>query len=61
MAGLWERWHGGEGGAIESRTIIVTDANDLVRKIHERMPDILGRDHEAWLAAPPRIPFWNRP
>ena len=50
MAGLWERWHGGEGETIESCTIIVTDANDLVHEIHDRMPVILGReDHAAWL------------
>ena len=42
MAGLWERWHGGEGETIESCTIIVTDANDLVQEIHDRMPVILG-------------------
>ena len=50
MAGLWERWHGGEGETIESCTIIVTDANDLVQEIHDRMPVILGREnHAAWL------------
>jgi len=50
MAGLWERWHGGEGETIESCTIIVTDANELVQEIHDRMPVILGReDHAAWL------------
>ena len=50
MAGLWERWHGEEGDTIESCTIIVTDANALVREIHDRMPAILGReDYAAWL------------
>lgn len=50
MAGLWERWHGSEGDTIESCTIIVTDANALVRGIHDRMPVILGReDDAAWL------------
>jgi putative SOS response-associated peptidase YedK len=50
MAGLWERWRGGEGETIESCTIIVTDANDLVREIHDRMPVILGRkDYASWL------------
>ena len=44
MAGLWERWHGPEGDTIESCTIIVTDANELVREIHDRMPVILGRE-----------------
>lgn len=50
MAGLWERWHGSEGDTIESCTILVTDANALVRAIHDRMPVILGReDYAAWL------------
>ena len=50
LAGLWERWHGEDGQALESCTIIVTDANDLVRGIHERMPVILEReDYAAWL------------
>lgn len=50
MAGLWERWHGEEGQALESCTIIVTDANDLVRDIHDRMPVILAAANFAtWL------------
>jgi len=50
MAGLWERWHGEDGAAIESCTILVTDANALVRTIHDRMPVILAReDYGAWL------------
>lgn len=35
---------------IESCTIIVTDANDLTRDIHGRMPVILDSgDYDAWL------------
>ena len=35
---------------IESCTIIVTDANALVRTIHDRMPVILAReDYAGWL------------
>ncbi|MGE5154602.1 MAG: SOS response-associated peptidase [Bdellovibrio bacteriovorus] len=50
MAGLWERWHGADGSDLESCTIIVTDANDLVSRIHDRMPVILSpQDFEAWL------------
>lgn len=48
-AGLWERW--GKGAeAIESFTIIVTDANDALRPIHDRMPAILAPgDYAGWL------------
>ena len=39
FAGLWERWRRDEE-RIESCTIIVTDANDLLEPIHDRMPVI---------------------
>jgi putative SOS response-associated peptidase YedK len=49
FAGLWESWHG-EEPAIESCAIITTDANDVVRRLHDRMPVILQpRDYERWL------------
>ena len=57
FAGLWESWTNPEGGErIESVTIIVTEANDLLRSINDRMPVILvPRDIDAWLdAAGPR-------
>ena len=41
FAGIWERWQGNEGQVIESCSIIVTEANDLIEKIHDRMPVIL--------------------
>jgi putative SOS response-associated peptidase YedK len=50
MAGLWERWHGEDGEVLESCMIIVTDANDLVRDIHDRMPVVLpSENYAAWL------------
>jgi putative SOS response-associated peptidase YedK len=50
MAGLWERWRQEDGELLESCTIIVTDANSLVRDIHDRMPVILNEgDIGAWL------------
>jgi putative SOS response-associated peptidase YedK len=49
FAGLWERWQG-PGGAVESRAILTTEANDLVRPVHDRMPVILPERHwAAWL------------
>jgi len=50
-AGLYEYWPGREGaGPIESYAIITTDANELMRGIHDRMPAILPeRDYDAWL------------
>ena len=53
FAGLWEHWQGaGKDGmlAIESFTIVTTDANATLKPIHRRMPVILDRgDYEAWL------------
>ena len=49
FAGLWEHWEH-ENEAIESCTIIVTAANDLMKPIHDRMPVILNpQDYELWL------------
>jgi hypothetical protein len=43
-AGLWERWHGEEGD-VQSCTIVTTDANELMRPLHDRMPVILSPKH----------------
>ena len=50
FAGLWEHWHGEDDETIESCSIIVTAANDLVRSIHDRMPVIVAPENYAlWL------------
>jgi putative SOS response-associated peptidase YedK len=41
FAGLWELWTGGGESALETFTVITTDANALVAPLHERMPAIL--------------------
>jgi len=51
FAGLWERWKG-DGDEIESCTIIVTEGNDLMKPIHDRMPVILD---------PTNFDFWLDP
>ena len=49
FAGLWEHWEGDQE-EIESCTIIVTEANDLLKPIHDRMPVILAPgDYDKWL------------
>ncbi|HBE91899.1 MAG TPA: hypothetical protein DDW55_04980 [Gammaproteobacteria bacterium] len=49
LAGLWEHWEG-EGKSLDSCSIIVTEANDLIRPIHDRMPVILDREKfDHWL------------
>lgn len=49
LAGLWDRWHGPQGDVL-SCTIIVTEASQFMRRLHERMPVILApQDYERWL------------
>jgi putative SOS response-associated peptidase YedK len=50
FAGLWEPWMGPNGEEMETATIITTQANRLLRPIHERMPVILAPEaFELWL------------
>lgn len=50
FAGLWERWEGEGGRVINSCTILTTEANDVVRPVHDRMPVILHPgDYDLWL------------
>ncbi len=50
FAGLWEHWQEDGGEAIDSCTILTTDANELTRPIHSRMPVILDpKDYDMWL------------
>ena len=50
FAGLWAIWRDSEGNRIPSCTVITTEANDLLRPIHHRMPVILPREmEELWL------------
>ncbi len=50
FAGLWETWRAPDGGSLESFTIVTTQANDLLKSVHDRMPVILRREDEPlWL------------
>jgi len=59
FAGLWEHWNSPEGEEILTCTIITTEANELLKQVHERMPVILPREKEdEWLdpnAEPSRL------
>lgn len=49
LAGLWDVWHGPDGDLL-SCSIIVTAANQFMRRLHERMPVILApQDYARWL------------
>lgn len=50
FAGLWDRWQPDGEDAVESCTILTTEANSVLRPVHDRMPVILHPDdYEAWL------------
>ena len=49
FAGIWEEWHG-DGETLETCAIITTDANDMAKDVHNRMPVILTGDEAlAWI------------
>lgn len=51
FAGLWERWHVPDGDALETFTILTTEASPAMAPIHARMPVLLdGAARESWLA-----------
>jgi putative SOS response-associated peptidase YedK len=50
MAGLYDTWVSADGVKVHTCTILTTQANDLVRGIHDRMPCILTSEQAAvWL------------
>ena len=50
MAGLWESWRSGHEDAVQSFTIITTDANESTCQVHDRMPVIVEpHDYPMWL------------
>lgn len=51
LAGLWARWKQPETGeAIDSYTVITTQANNFMTPVHDRMPVVLSQsDWAAWL------------
>jgi hypothetical protein len=50
FAGLWDRWTPPAGEAVESCIILTTDANELNRPIHNRMPVMVDpNDYKQWL------------
>jgi putative SOS response-associated peptidase YedK len=51
FAGLWEEWIDKESGdVLETCTIITTEANGVLKPVHDRMPVILkADDYSRWL------------
>ncbi|MGB3292586.1 MAG: SOS response-associated peptidase [Phormidesmis sp.] len=50
FAGLWEHWESGDGSYLETCTILTTEPNELMARIHNRMPVIVHPDnYDLWL------------
>lgn len=50
FAGLWDRWKNEDGKVVESCTILTTEANAVLRPVHDRMPVILHPEtYDEWL------------
>ncbi len=50
FAGLWDSWRKPDGSDLQTFTIITTEANELLKPIHDRMPVILPEEAEQqWL------------
>lgn len=57
FAGLWEHWQSSDGSDVRSATIITTEPNELMAKLHNRMPVILQPNTYAqWLDPAPQSP-----
>lgn len=52
FSGLWDAWKNpGTDQWLQSYTIITTDPNELMERIHTRMPVILHvKDYDRWLS-----------
>lgn len=56
FAGLWDSWKGPDGNALESCTILTTQAQGWMMEFHERMPVIVPQEEwKLWLE-PGEIP-----
>ena len=50
MGGLYERWRGADGNVLDTCTIVTTEANALLKPVHDRMPLVVPPQHYArWL------------
>jgi putative SOS response-associated peptidase YedK len=54
LAGLWENWKDPDTGEwVRTFTIVTTASNELVAKLHDRMPVVIAEaDRERWLSDP---------
>jgi len=67
IAGIWENWKDPKGEWVRTFAVLTTSANELVGRIHDRMPAILKpENYHRWLGADPDpgdllLPFPSEP
>jgi len=50
LGGLWDRWIGPDGSEVESCVVLTTRPNELLARVHDRMPVVIPDGlEEAWL------------
>jgi len=66
FAGIWETWRPKDGEPLRTFSLLTGEPNELVARIHDRMPCILARpDWDAWLdpalPVPEAVPGLTKP
>lgn len=50
LAGIWERWEGSMGEVLETCAILITEADAVIGRVHDRMPvAVEPADYGSWL------------
>ena len=58
IAGLWDEWNAETGEPLKSRTMIITEPNEFVAEVHDRMPVLLSEDQfDPWLSGEAGIDY----
>ena len=57
FAGLWDAWKEKDGNWLQSYAIVTTEANELMSRIHPRMPVILHTRDSDWKLPESRLPL----
>jgi len=54
IPGIWENWKSPEGEWVRTFALLTMPGNELVGRVHDRMPAILEpEDYERWLGSEP--------